>query len=110
MPEFDYKGERMKRFFLGLLITFACFTMSSVMHGVPAETVVLSENNDVPELDEQEFSDEDQDLLETVQVEELSAFWQWVNKVGGYVAVRCVRITRYVTRKAKGLNRWWQAL
>jgi hypothetical protein len=71
--------------------------------------ITIIPDQDIPHLDHDEASEEEQAMLAAFQVPETSPFWQWVYKMSGVIVAHCTNAKRTVHAKYHGLKIWWFA-
>ncbi len=83
---------------------------SIIFRPVYGQIVSLTEEKmvekNVPELEFEDTSEE-QDMLDTFEVQKPSFFWYWVHKLGGAMIARCTIIKRTMGKKVYQMKGWW---
>ena len=70
-----------------------------------AGTVVIQ--NDIPQIEQDEISLDEQDMLDSFQVQETSLFWQWFNTLGSTMIARFTYMKRALQKKYNQLKDKW---
>jgi hypothetical protein len=67
-----------------------------------------SDQWEIPQLESNDISTEEQDMLDLFEIKKPSLFWQLVQRVGGTIVVRYSMAKQFFYKKARKIRSWWQ--
>ncbi len=96
----------MKRWHAILVLSLHCMASSGIYAAVkPVKMVIVHKN--VPQLEFEDTSFEEQHMLDVFEVETPSPFWHLVHKLGGIMVMRYTQLKQALNKKIVQAKGWW---
>jgi hypothetical protein len=90
------------RKFLSLLLILYCVAGKTSFCAQPSYII----SDEMPQLEEEEPSVEEQKMLDIFSAQEPTLFWQWVYRIGGIVVTRYIMVKEVIKKKYGDFKEW----